>query len=233
MHHTLEICTATTADVLRERLHAAVAASASPAERHSRGDFPETDDFLASASRHVAAVSSALLPEARRRLDDGRLRVRAHVQQSRELEIALARVKGRLYGAAQMLHVTWHDLWRDVEVQLERSLELERDLVEDLVRTVGDERADVLAARVCHAEQHGPTRPHPFAPHVGVRGRAARRVLRTVDSFWDTTEGRMLPEPVVPRDHSHDGLLTHYLLADTDPDPGPAAAAGPRASDTR
>jgi hypothetical protein len=42
-----------------------------------------------------------------------------------------------------------------------------------------------------------------------------------VDRFWDTAEGRMLPEPVHSATHSRDGRLTRYLLADPDFTPEP------------
>jgi hypothetical protein len=38
-------------------------------------------------------------------------------------------------------------------------------------------------------------------------------VLHAVDSFWDTAEGRMIPEPARPP-HKEPGLLGQYLLAD-------------------
>ena len=38
-------------------------------------------------------------------------------------------------------------------------------------------------------------------------------MLHLVDSFWDPTEGRMVPDPVRPP-HGPPGRLTQYLLAD-------------------
>lgn len=217
MHGTLDISTSATHEVLRERLRKAVDGHA--VARRSRQDYPHTDTFLASASRHVAAVSAALLPRVRGLLPDGTGRAKEYVHQCRRLELGMAQVKAKLYGEAHAIHLGWPELWVDVRHELEQTLLLERQLVDDLVDALGDERADDLASGIYHQELHAPTRPHPYAPHRGVTGWVARRVLTTVDHFWDATEGRMVPEPVHPRDHSHDGLLTHYLLADTDPDP--------------
>ena len=50
--------------------------------------------------------------------------------------------------------------------------------------------------------------------HRGLRGRVARTVALRIDRFWDTTEGRMIPEPVKAHDRGHDGRVTQYLLAD-------------------
>ena len=35
-----------------------------------------------------------------------------------------------------------------------------------------------------------------------------------VDGLWDTTEGRMIPEPVQPHDRSHDRRIGQYSLVD-------------------
>ncbi len=35
-----------------------------------------------------------------------------------------------------------------------------------------------------------------------------------VDGLWDTTEGRMIPEPVQPHDRSHDRRIAQYFLVD-------------------
>ena len=72
-----------------------------------------------------------------------------------------------------------------------------------------------LGTRLHHAEPGSPTRPHPCIPHQGVVGHLARAVARRVDRFWDTVEGRMVPEVVrSPRYRDHQGPLTQYLLAD-------------------
>lgn len=219
MRGTLDLTIEATQEVLRQRLAAAVASHAGSTSARARCDHPETDAFLFSTSRHLAGVSVALLPEIRHRLPEGAARAREFVQQVRRLELALAQVKAKLYGEAHAIHRGWAALWSDVRLELEHTLLLERRLVDELLVVLGTEHADALAARVCHAELHAPTRPHPWLPHQGVRARLARRIVGTVDQFWDTAEGRAVPAPVAPRPPHHNGLLAHYVLADTDPDP--------------
>ena len=73
---------------------------------------------------------------------------------------------------------------------------------------------DGLARRIFDAETHGPTRPHPRSPHTGMLGLVARRVWALADRFWDTAEGRVIPDPVHPAPHRHDSLIAQYLVAD-------------------
>lgn len=219
MRGTLDIAIDVTHEVLQERLGLAIAGHAAAASARTRCDHPETDSFLFSTSCHLSAVNATLLPEIRRQLPDGGLRAREFVQQSRRLEMALAQAKAKLYGEAHAIHRGWGPVWNDVRIELEQALALERQLVDALLDVLTAERADALASGICHAELHAPTRPHPWLPHQGVRGRVARRVATTVDHFWDATEGRAVPTPVTPPLRHRDSLLTHYLLADTDPDP--------------
>jgi hypothetical protein len=86
-------------------------------------------------------------------------------------------------------------------------------MADDLIAQDADLDTTELAERLYRAEQRVPTRPHPYLPHQGVRGRVARGVAVRVDRFWDTAEGRMAPEPVQPR-RSRDGRMAQYFLAD-------------------
>jgi hypothetical protein len=219
MQSNLDISIEATHEVLRGRLKAALAAQGVP--QHSRGEYPLTDDFLASTSRHLAAISSVLLPQVHHHLPTGGERAKEFVGQSRRLELALSQIKAKLYGEAHAIHRTWGEVWAGARREFEQTLVLERQLVDDLMGALTAENLDALASKVYHAELHSPTRPHPYAPHQGLGGRISRSLLNRVDHFWDSTEGRMVPEPVQPRDHSHDGLITHYLLADTDPEEEP------------
>lgn len=212
---------------LRQMCESAVAAHTHP--QHSRGDYPETDTFLAVAARHVAGVSAALAPQVRHDLPDGDARAKDFIHQVRRLEVALCQTKARLYGEAHAIHRSWVEVWTDVRRELEQVLETEQRLVDELAAHLDRNASHELALRLHRAELHSPTRPHPYLPHLGVVGAVARRVAHTVDSFWDTTEGRMIPEPVHPHDHRKYGLLTHYLLADTDPDEGDAGVNHHRA----
>ncbi|GAC1380927.1 MAG: hypothetical protein NVSMB48_07920 [Marmoricola sp.] len=215
---TLDLTISATHDVLHERLRAAMAShGATPPTRPSRGAYPETDTFLASTARHLAAVSAVLVPAALHALADGDERARTFVHQSRRLELSLSQVKAKLYGEAHAIHRTWTAVWDEVGQEFSAAMSMERDLVDDLRERLTDEEMNALALRVYRAELRAPTRPHPFLPHRGLAGRVARRITHGVDHFWDSTEGRMLPEPVHP--HHPAGLMTHYLLGDPDPAP--------------
>jgi hypothetical protein len=210
--HPLAPGVTATHDVLVERLE--TAADSRPTAERPRGRYPATDTFLASASRHNAAVNAVLVPLARQVLPDGKERARDFTRQSRRLEVALAQVKAKLYGSTYSVRRPWSEVWDDVRHELEATWELERSLAIDLDSHTDPDVDTEPAVELYHAELRAPTRPHPYVPHQGVIGRVARRVCVRVDRFWDTAEGRMIPEPVRHHDWHRDGPLTQYLLAD-------------------
>lgn len=212
-HDTLVSGLATTHAVLRHRLDQAATSHPDTDPTHPRDQYPATDTFLASTSRHLAAVTSVLLPAARRRLPDGRERAREFVQECRRLEVALNSVKAKLYGSTYAVRRTWTSIWSDVRRELDVVCELERALATDLAAHHRDDDPD-WAQLLYGAELKAPTRPHPYLPHQGVSGRTARVVARGVDRFWDTAEGRMMPEPVHHHERRDQGPITQYLLAD-------------------
>lgn len=200
-------------DTLRERLE--LAATSQPAGRadRPRDEYPAIDTFLASASRHNAAMLAVIVPAARSHLDEGHERVRTYVAQSRRFEIALNQVKAKLYGSTYAIRRPWPSIWDDVRREFTATRRLERRLCTDLAEARRGDDPD-WAQKLYRAEINAPTRPHPHIPHQGAPGRVARSVARHVDEFWDTAEGRMIPEPLHHHDREHDGLLTQYLLAD-------------------
>lgn len=200
-----------THDVLAARL--SDAQESRPTRDLPRDRFRAIDPFLASASRHVAAVNAVLVPAARRLLDDGSDRTRELARQSKQLEQALAQAKAKLYGSSFAVRRPWDSIWAAVEQELGRQRELEEGLVGDLAEVTDEPDRAELADRLYEAEQHVPTRPHPYLPHGGVAGKVARGVALWVDRFWDTAEGRMVPEPVRPH-RSREGRMVQYLLAD-------------------
>lgn len=195
---------------LDEATHGAVRLS-QPRERRGR-----TDAFLSSTSRHLAAVEEVLAPVARRELTDGGSRAKEYLHQARALELALATLKARVYGAVAATHIPWPEVWEDVRRELVRHNELERALVDDLVAAGDDAVHDELADRLYRAELKAPTRAHPYLPHTGPLGVAARRIWAVADRFWDTTEDRLVPQPVRPpsKEHAHDSLVAQYLIGE-------------------
>lgn len=178
-----------------------------------RKGFERADTFLSSASRHLNAVESVLLPVAQKRIDDDGELVHDYVRACKDLETALFTAKSREYGSAYAVTMRWEDVWSAIRERLELQHRLERELAERLSSELPDRDESELVDRLHEVEPGAPSRPHPHAPHLGTKGRVARRLLHTVDSFWDTAEGRMVPEPEhAPR--KKPGLMAQYLLAD-------------------
>ena len=192
---------------LRQRLD--IAAGARPDRGHPRDHYIAIDTFLAAASRHNSAMVDAIAPLVRH-LPGGHDLAHEFLAASRAYEESLAQVKAKLYGSTFAVARPWPSIWEDVRHEL------------DAVRfplggMTKDEEPDDprdLGTRLHHAELVSPTRPHPWIPHQGVVGHLARAVARRVDRFWDSAEGRMVPEPVRHHDRRRQGPLTQYLLAD-------------------
>jgi hypothetical protein len=171
------------------------------------------DGFLAMASKHLGAVDAVLVPAVHAQVDDGDRLVHDYVHAERELELALAHVKARAYGSAYDVDRSWTSVWTDVATSLASHRGSESALADALTDALDLEGLDELTERMQNAEANAPTRPHPYAPHTGVAGQVSRRVMHAVDAFWDTTEGRMVPEKERP-DRGKPGRVAQYFLAD-------------------
>ena len=178
-----------------------------------RKSFETIDTFLAIASKHLNAVDAALLPVVRKRVPDGSHVVHDYLRAARELELALAHVKAREYGSVFQAGRSWQSVWSDVGSSLEAHRNSEFELCGLLADQLDAETLDKLTERLYQAEMSAPSRPHPYAPHTGLRGQVTRRVMHAADAFWDAAEGRMVPEPVRP-EHKAPGKVAQYLLAD-------------------
>jgi hypothetical protein len=179
-----------------------------------RDHYAATDTFVASASRHLAATEAVLVSQVRRSVPDGRTLSHDYLATARGLERALSRIKGKLYGEAYLIHLPWPSLWADARACLDEHNRMEIDVVDALLRHGDPVTVDGLARRIFDAETRGPTRPHPRTPHTGPLGSAARRMWALADRFWDSAEGRVIPEPVHLPTRRHDSLVAQYLVAD-------------------
>jgi hypothetical protein len=200
-----------------------------PTRGQPRKGYEQIDTFLTVASRHLNAVDAVLLPEVHRAVPDGDRLVHEYLQVAKRLELELAHLKAREYGSVFDASRSWSSVWAEVGVALSAHRQRELGLGELLAVHSSDPALDALAHRLHRAEGAAPTRPHPYAPHTGFPGLVARRLMRTVDSFWDAVEGRMAPDPPRPA-HQAPGKVTQYFLADPrfdEDDP----AAGPRRPD--
>lgn len=211
MPNTLDRTIDTTHDVLRQRLREA---SAGVGTGSSPRDVQQmTDTFLASTCRHLCAANAVLVPAARQWLPDGSDLTRDFGRQCRQLELALRRAKGKVYGQAQTVHLSWGSVWSSVRTEFDTAVATERQIADALVSSLDTRAADALANRLYRLEVTAPTRPHPHAPRSGMAGSLARRMWARADRMWDSMEGRVLPQPVQPTvDRTPHGLLTQYLM---------------------
>jgi hypothetical protein len=209
---SLEMAIDATQRMLERRLHEALTPHRDPLRPRDR--HAATDSFVASASRHLAASEAVLVSQVKRTVPGGRKLSHDYLAAARGLEHALVRIKGKLYGEAHLIHLTWPSLWADARRRLDEHSRLETCVVEELLRYGDPLMVDGLARRMFDVEAHGPTRPHPRTPHTGLLGSAARRMWALADRFWDAAEGRVIPEPVQSRSRRHDSLIAQYLVAD-------------------
>jgi hypothetical protein len=178
-----------------------------------RKAYEGIDTFLAIASKHLSAVDAVLLPAARRRLPDGAHVVHDYLHSARHLEVMLAHVKARAYGSVFEAGHHWAEVWDDVGEALAAHRRCEADLADQLTGAIDAGELDELTEKLHRAESSAPTRPHPYAPHTGLAGLVARKIMHAVDAFWDTAEGRMSPEPNRPQ-KKKPGIVAQYFLAD-------------------
>ena len=209
--HSLEQTIDATHRALDERMAAATAPHRDLTR--PRETYADTDGFLASASRHLAAVEAVLLRPVSRAVPDGEALVQRYLGAARRLELTLALVKARLYGEAHAIYLPWQELWAVVERQLHAQNQAERELVSALLTHGPPAELDLMAQRVFDAETKAPTRPHPHLPHTdgghggppGVRGRGPVLGHR---------RGPGRPGAREPPPRRHDSLLAQYLVAD-------------------
>jgi hypothetical protein len=200
-----------THDGLTERLAAARAMQHPPDE--PRGCLAHIDTFLAATSKHLHAVDAVLLPPAAHQVDDGSTLVHDYLRSVKGLEVVLAHVKAHEYGSVYETSFRWPAVWSDVGAAMADHRRHEEVLGDRLTDALDDPDLDELTRRLDAAELAAPSRPHPYTPHTGLLGLVSRKVMHAVDLFWDTVEGRMVPEPArAPR--KEPGRFVQYLLAD-------------------
>ena len=200
-----------THEQMGERLEAARLMEARP--DRPRDGYERIDTFLATTSKHLHAVDAVLLRPARREVDDGGALVHEYLRSARDLEVVLAHVKAHEYGSVYERSFAWPEVWSDVDGALADHRRHEEELADRLTASLPDQDLERLADRLRDAELAAPSRPHPYTPHTGLLGLVARKVMHTADRFWDTVEGRMVPEPPQER-KKPPGRVAQYFLAD-------------------
>lgn len=204
-----------THDDLSERLDTLRSTGGPPEEvlDQPRLGYARIDGFLCAASKHLNAVDAVLLPKAQHGMPDGRRLVHDYLHAARELEVVLAHAKGHEYGSTYETRFGWQEIWANVDTALVEARARETKLVDRLTAALDDDEVESLCEQLAKAEEIAPSRPHPYVPHTGMMGAVARRVMHVADSFWDTVEGRMVPERERPP-RKKPGRMGQYLLAD-------------------
>lgn len=198
--------------LLRNQLERARRAVSRRDPSEPRAARAPVDVLLTSASQHAGAVLAVLVPRTRAVVPDGPAAAEELVHRVRDLEVALHQLKGKTYGNTFMARRHYDEVWDEVSGTLHRLVRAET-AAGTLLASAPGSGADHVAA-LHRAEERAPSRPHPWIPHQGPLAPAARAVARRLDAFYDTVEGRMLPEPAPHHDREHDGLFTQWLLAD-------------------
>jgi hypothetical protein len=169
------------------------------------------DDFLGGACKHLHAADEVMLP-AYARLPAGRSLCHDFTAGVKRLEVLLYHVNAHEYGSTFEGHYAWPRLWKEVEQAMADQRHHEDELAHQLTDALDDEQLEALTDRIHRVEPSEPSRPHPHQPHGGFLGRFSRGVMRKTDAFWDTAQGRIVPEPVhAPR--KQPGPLGQYFLA--------------------
>jgi len=191
------------------------------------------DGFMAGACSHLVAVEETILPVVRRRLPHGRAMVAEYVAHVRALERALHHLQARLYGEAHASRRRQSSPWPRLHTWLAEHAEREAMLLDSTLRALDPQEAHVLARRVALLTERAPTRPHPYAPHIGVAGRVSHRILGVADAFWDSAQGRSVSHSARPRTTSRDSLLRAYVLGVPTFDDTPSAGRAPARTGSR
>lgn len=173
--------------------------------------FALTDTFLATLSRHLAAVEDVIYPMVRRRIDGGRQLTKEQVHLSRRMERRMRMIEGALNGDSYARDVAWSDQWTDMARMLEAHEAAEHRLVDRLTEILDEQEQAALAQSFRAAVKKAPTRPHPYSPHSPLLSGATHRLWSLADRAMDEMDGRIIPhEP--PKPHPANPSLSAYVL---------------------
>lgn len=187
------------------------ARSARSSQEDPRRPFAKCDTFLATLSRHLAAVEDVVFPEARRRLPEGPRLVAQHVRLSRALERTMRALEGSFYGDAYYPADVRDLLWDRMNQLLRLHDATERDLIHALGRQLDPRDERKLGQRFTSAVQSAPTRPHPYSPHSTWLSPAQHRLWAIADRAMDSMDNRIIPNVRKPIQADPDSLLSQYL----------------------
>jgi hypothetical protein len=187
------------------------ARAATPTQEDPRGPFARCDTFLATLSRHLAAVEDVVFPAARRRISDGPRLVARHVRLSRGLELAMRALEGSFYGDSYYPAEVRDLLWERMDQLLALHDDAERSMVEILTSRLSPPERRTLIVKYAEAEESAPTRPHPYSPHSTWLSPAQHRLWAIADRAMDSMDNRIIPSVRKRPRADPDSLLSQYL----------------------
>lgn len=147
---------------------------------------------------HLAASDSVLYPFLRRRLQDGRRRVRSARADDHLLQQALCRLDRRLTGASHLEALPVEEFVWDVRVALRVHAENEEEMLELLLPGLDPAEQQRLSEQMALTTAEAPTRPHPHTRHTALSPLVAR-VDAAVDRVRDVLDNRVVPSGRRPR----------------------------------
>lgn len=189
----------------------AEARAAVPTQEDPRLPFAKCDAFVATLSRHLAAVEDVVYPVARREMDNGPRRVAQQVRLTRGLELTMRALVGTFYGDAYYPSEVRDLLWDRMEQLLKLHDNAERPVVTQIDEQMSPPEQRSFIIEFATAVESAPTRPHPYSPHSTWLSPAQHRLWAIADRAMDSMDNRIIPAVRRPRTTDPDSLLTQYL----------------------
>lgn len=184
---------------------------AAPTQDDPRKPFAHCDTFLATLSRHLAAVEDIVFPEARRRMTRGPRLVAQHVRLTRGLELTMRALEGSFYGDSYYPADVRDLLWERMDQLLTMHDDAERSLVVTLSERLTQPEQRALIVKYGDAVETAPTRPHPYSPHSTWLSPAQHRLWAIADRAMDSMDNRIIPSARKRPRADPESLLSQYL----------------------
>lgn len=189
----------------------AEAQAAVPTQEDPRLPFAKCDTFVATLSRHLAAVEDVVYPAARRDVANGPRRVAQQVRLTRGLELTMRALAGTFYGDAYYPSEVRDLLWDRMAKLLKLHDEAERPIVNNLDEQLSPPEKRTFIVEFSEAVESAPTRPHPYSPHSTWLSPAQHRLWAIADRAMDSMDNRIIPAVRRPHTVDPDSLFTQYL----------------------
>jgi hypothetical protein len=185
-------------------------------------------DGVVWLSAHLTAMEHVVLPVMTTAFADQREALERQRKIARGLHVRLRALEQRIAGDGLAAAVPAQDLTDRLLVMLDEHAQVEEHLVARLVSELDQNSTEDLAERYNQALTHGPTRPHPHAPHRGRLGRLAYSLDAMRDHVLDILDSRHVPLPQQKKPQRELGRWGRYLLGSADVEATAAAHADPK-----